>query len=67
MTPNTEHKDAPVCPHCGADYDGDRFFRALEDGEEPYETEDRAHCSADCGREFIVTRHVTVTYSTRKP
>lgn len=61
MSIDTENKDAPVCPHCGFFNDaawrvGSKYVRA--DGL------CRDECRS-CGRAFVVSRQVTVTYSTR--
>jgi hypothetical protein len=53
-------EDAIVCPHCGhEDRDSSEWNGGDEgDGEE--------ECG-ECERAFIVSRHISVSYSTRKP
>lgn len=50
----------PVCPYCG---DADRDAWLLDfDGDGSIETD----CGA-CGNTYIVARHASIEYSTRKP
>lgn len=62
MTIATEHKGAPVCPHCGDEADGDE---ALED-RETYDGAERKWRCAVCKEKFVITAHLTIAYSTRK-
>lgn len=59
MTPDTSHKDAPVCPHCGH-VDPEAWNNgSTRDQDDDIE----ADCER-CGRTYIAVRRVT--YSTRK-
>ena len=51
---DTDYTSEITCPHCGHEH---------RDSWEA--SEGQTECS-DCGREFVVTRHVEVTYSTDK-
>lgn len=61
---DTERTDEITCPHCGHvhidswEWDSGNGMGAEGDGEED--------CAA-CDEPMIVSRHVTVTYSTKKP
>ena len=74
MTIATEHKGAPVCPHCGAQMDRLAAKRLCEQDDPDYEriastsrrrTSYPWTCGA-CRQQFAIERHITVTYSTRK-
>ncbi len=53
--------DHPICPWCGHLH-RDAFEWRMRDGDE----EDTGECDS-CGKPFVTTRNVTVTYDTRKP
>lgn len=68
---DTEHTDAPVCPHCGKTIeDVAPRFRVCDDDVgariAAHDITGRFDCG-HCGEELFVTRHVAITYSTRKP
>jgi hypothetical protein len=58
---DTEHRDEPICPYCGhAEKDAweINFGPGLEgDGE--------TDCG-ECGKAYWISRHATITYSTKK-
>lgn len=57
---DTDHRDFPVCPHCGWEHDGAWEWDFGSNLEGTCVTE----CHA-CGEEFVAHRNVTVTYSTK--
>jgi hypothetical protein len=59
---DTQYQDAPVCPHCGYTHK-DAWEWDLGPG---LEGTSRFDCG-ECDKEFIVSREVNITYSTRKP
>ena len=59
---DTEHRDAIVCPDCGAeDPDSWELFDEPEDGDGSV-AETSCHV---CGAPITVTLHLAVTYTTR--
>lgn len=55
--PDTSHRDSAVCPWCG--------FEHPDSGEWHLPKTICEECH-NCRKVFLVTRHVTLTYSTRK-
>ena len=56
---DTRYTEEPICPHCGKQFeDAYEFF---EWGEECVQTE----CGS-CEEKVIISRHETITYSTKK-
>ena len=54
-----EHRDWPICPHCGRKICGPEDLPvSVDDG--------MLDCDA-CGGDCMWERHVTITYSTRLP
>jgi hypothetical protein len=58
-TIDTEHRDAPTCPHCGHEHQN----AANWDFAYLPETKLDTTCDA-CNSLFHVTRHTTITYTT---
>jgi hypothetical protein len=60
-TIDTEHRDLPICPHCGHEHKEawDWGFPGAEGCIETW-------CES-CGKEMIVSKSVTITYTTTKP
>jgi DNA-directed RNA polymerase subunit RPC12/RpoP len=57
---NTSHTDEVVCPYCGHKHrDSYEFF---ENGQECAEI-----ACGHCEREFAISQHVSIAYSSRKP
>ena len=54
---DTEHRDFPICPHCGAE-DKDAWMEFCDRGQ-------NLECF-QCGMVFHVERNVTVTFTTSK-
>lgn len=56
----TDYTDKPVCPHCGYEKsDAYELFGPADDD---------AECECGyCGAEYKIVRHVSVSYSTKKP
>jgi DNA-directed RNA polymerase subunit RPC12/RpoP len=52
-----EHSEAIVCPHCGYEFE-DSCESADPDREQEI-------TCAECWHEFILTTHVSITYTTR--
>jgi predicted RNA-binding Zn-ribbon protein involved in translation (DUF1610 family) len=58
-TIDTEHRDAPICPHCGHEHTN------APQWEFGYPLENRLDTSCEaCGADIHVTKHTTITYST---
>ena len=55
-----EHTNLPVCPHCGKEVE-DTFELGFDGDEGEVEVE----CYG-CKKEFIITQHIRVSYSTFK-
>ena len=56
---DTAHTDRPVCPFCGrVEQCHDEIFEGWE--------EDGEHTCGSCGRDYAISRHISVSYSTRK-
>ena len=58
---HTEHRDNPVCPHCGHE-EGDAWEIDFGAGIEG----DAVISCGECGQDYSATRNCTVTYSTCK-
>ena len=58
---NTEYERDPVCPHCGYKHKNacEWNFGDSMEGENTFECD-------QCEKEFLCTRNVQVTYSTKK-
>jgi transcription elongation factor Elf1 len=57
-TIDTEHRDAPTCPHCGHEHEESFEWRFDGQGCRP-----ESACDS-CGQLFHCYQHVTITYST---
>jgi uncharacterized Zn finger protein len=57
---DTAYNDDPVCPHCGHEHEDAHEMAGDHDGEKTQ------HDCDDCGESFIMTTHITYTYSTCK-
>ncbi len=56
---STQHTEQPICPHCGH---VERDAWEIDFG--GYEGDTETACGS-CGRDYFVSRHCSVTYSTR--
>lgn len=54
------HTAAPICPHCG--------YAERDAWEIDFSSRDTTTIWCEsCGGEYLVTQHIEITYSTRKP
>jgi hypothetical protein len=56
---DTEHRDSPICPHCGH-AEGDAWEIDFGAGIEG----DTTITCGECEMDYLASRHCTVTYST---
>lgn len=58
---DTEHRDDPICPYCGH-VERDAWEIDLGPG---IEGDGESDC-VECGNTYLISRHATITYSTKK-